>query len=317
MWKFPEGGAGVKYFFANQRSNEAASLTVSDVGSSAGGQLSAAGFGSWAENIDPGSPVIVRIAIYDVLTSTPRIEEVFGDTPLELIERLAARVYQVAHDAGGPVPYMVIRELTENLLHAGFADVAVSIMDDGHVVRFSDAGPGIRDVDRALRPGFTTATSSMRRFIRGVGSGLPIASECMGFAGGSVTIDSNLAGGTVVTATARRSGTARTGPAEDPLVRTATCDPVTTLAPAQLPVRPLPVPPSSARGLSDRQKQTLALIMEVGPAGPSRVSRELSVALATAHRDLAFLESGGLLVSDSSGKRTLTPLGISYVDGLF
>jgi DNA-binding IclR family transcriptional regulator len=57
--------------------------------------------------------------------------------------------------------------------------------------------------------------------------------------------------------------------------------------------------------------------MEIGSVGPTTVSRELTVALSTAHRDLAFLESEGLISSDSAGKRRLTPLGVSYVESLF
>jgi hypothetical protein len=264
-----------------------------------------------------GAPTIVRLAVYDSFRAAPRIEEVYGDSPLELIERLSARVYQVAHDAGGTVPYMVVRELTENLLHASFVDVVVSIMERGQVIRFSDAGPGIADVDRALMPGFTTATSGMRCFIRGVGSGLPIARECMTFAGGMLTVDRNLSGGAVVTASA-------VAVAVEPLaamVNSQAPKPAESLAgPAADPghaAAPAPRPAPMARRLTDRQKQTLLLVMEVGSAGPTTVSRELTVALSTAHRDLAFLEAEGLITGDVSGKRKLTPLGVSYVESLF
>jgi hypothetical protein len=265
-----------------------------------------------------GAPTIVRLAVYDSMRAAPRIEEVFGDSPLELIERLSARVYQVARDAGGPVPYMVVRELTENLVHAGFADVVVSIMDNGHVVRFSDAGPGIGDPDRALRPGFSTATSDMRRFMRGVGSGLPIARECMTFAGGMLAIDRNLSGGAVVTVSASET---QAEPAETLVDIPASGLDRGSAAGAHgglgAAATPAPRPAPMARRLSDRQKQTLLLVMEVGSAGPTTVSRELTVALSTAHRDLAFLEDEGLITGDSSGKRKLTPLGVSYVESLF
>jgi DeoR/GlpR family transcriptional regulator of sugar metabolism len=67
---------------------------------------------------------------------------------------------------------------------------------------------------------------------------------------------------------------------------------------------------------SGRQKRVLALVMEAGTAGPSLVARELAIGLSTAYRDLAFLEACGLIVSDESGKRTLTSEGSEYLETL-
>jgi hypothetical protein len=274
------------------------------------------------------SRVIVRIAQYDSKTSPPRIEEVFGDSPRELIERLAARTHHVAREMGGSVPYVVIRELVENLIHAHFRDVVISVLDDGHILRFSDAGPGIADVERALRPGFSTADDDARRFIKGVGSGLPVAVECVAFAGGSIAIDRNLSGGAVVTVrmpgvrnepTTSSPGDGRMRPSgaarhEDVSTTSAESPALGSVDPSADAV-PLPAP--AGHRLSDRQKQTLLLVMETGAIGPSGISRELSVALSTAHRDLALLEAEGLIRADATGKRTLTALGISYIEGLF
>ena len=279
-------------------------------------------------SVAPLSRSIVRIAVYDARTAPPRIEEVFGDAPPELIERLSARVYQIARDAGGAVPYTVIRELTENLIHASFRDVIVSVLDEGSLIRFSDAGPGIHDVGRALRPGFSTATAEMRQYIKGVGSGLTIAAECMGFEGGSVRIEVNLSGGTVVSA---QSSRAEADPGENaaPLLERAS-RPAPAAVSASMPsypdeggmiddssAVPASMPAPSAHRLTDRHKRTLLLVVEVGAVGPSGVSRELSVALSTAHRDLAFLESEGFIRANPTGKRALTPLGVTYIEGLF
>jgi hypothetical protein len=294
------------------------------------------------------SPTIVRIAVYDSMTAPPRVEEVYGDSSVELIDRLSARVYQIARDAGGPIPYIVVRELSENLIHADFHGVVVSVLDDGHSVRIADSGPGIRDVDRALMPGFSTADASMRGIIRGVGSGLPIAAECMRFAGGGLVIEENLGGGAVVTAFAdgerarstdesplpcpqpaepiaraqEHGGPRRPAPehgsdavAAGPRAREGLPDDGASGAPDR--VVPMPRPAPAARQLSVRQKQTLLLVMEIGSVGPTTVSRELTVALSTAHRDLAFLEAEGFIASDSTGKRRLTPLGVSYVESIF
>lgn len=68
--------------------------------------------------------------------------------------------------------------------------------------------------------------------------------------------------------------------------------------------------------LTNRQKQVLALVMDIGAAGPSIVAKELSVGLSTAYRDLARLESLGLIVADEAGKREITEQGTTYLDGL-
>ncbi len=57
----------------------------------------------------------------------------------------------------GPSPIGVFRELIENLVHASFAGVVITILDGGNTVRVSDQGPGIPDKEAALRPGFTSA----------------------------------------------------------------------------------------------------------------------------------------------------------------
>lgn len=232
-----------------------------------------------------------RIAVYDGLVSPPRVEDISESDLGEAVDALAARTYELAREHGGRVPYSLIREIAENLLHAHFSEVVVTIMDDGNTVRFSDRGPGIADKERAFEPGFSTATRDMKRYIRGVGSGLPIVRECISYSSGTVVVEDNLAGGTVVTLRVEPP------PAEP--------------APAAEEHVGDPVP-----RLSLRQKQVLSLVMELGSVGPSLVSGELSVAVSTAYRDLETLESLGLLTSASRGKRALTDLGVSCLDSL-
>src|SRR4029077_7556963 len=117
----------------------------------------------------------------------------------EFVGELSSRTYNHARERGGRIPFVVIREIIENLIHALFQDAVVTIMDDGNTIRISDQGPGIRDKTRAFLPGFTTATQEMRRFIKGVGSGLPVAREQLAFLGGAISIEDNLEQGTVVT----------------------------------------------------------------------------------------------------------------------
>jgi anti-sigma regulatory factor (Ser/Thr protein kinase)/DNA-binding transcriptional ArsR family regulator len=228
-----------------------------------------------------------RIAVYDSMASAPRVEEIEASDLGDAIEKVASRTYNLARERGGGVPYTIIREVSENLIHAGFSEVVVTILDDGNTVRFADQGPGIADKERAFLPGFSTATAEMKGFIRGVGSGLPIVKECLGFAGGTVDIDDNLGTGTVVTLRVA------------PRPRSQEAEPVSAEAPPRL---------------STRQKQVLSLVMELGSAGPSAVARELSVALSTAYRDLASLEEAGLILADESGKRALTERGVALLD---
>ena len=238
---------------------------------------------------DLTSPTGARIAVYDGLIAAPRVEELLADDLGAAIEQLASRTYNLARERGGSIPYTIIREVSENLIHAGFREVVVTILEDGAVVRFADQGPGIPDKEKVFLPGFSTATREMKRVIRGVGSGLPIVRETLAFAGGTIEIDDNLGSGTVVTL--------RSAPlAED------------RLEPDTAPAVPR---------LSDRQKHALSIILEQGSVGPSVLSREIDVSLATAHRELTFLEEAGLIVADQTGKRALTEHGIACLEQVF
>jgi len=235
---------------------------------------------------EPLPPALV--AVYDTLTAPPRVEEVSEESPQKLIEQLTTLTYSLSHEQGGTTPYTVIREIVENFIHAGFYEVVVSILDSGRVIRFADQGPGIRDKDRAFLPGFSTATADMKTIIKGVGSGLPVARECLTFSGGTIEVDDNLGCGTVVTLCTKTGS-----PAEPALA---------TTVPAE-PEKPLPP-------LSLRQKQVLSLVMELESVGPTMIARELCVGLSTAYRDLEHLATLGLIESDPTGKRSLTDEGI-------
>ena len=231
-----------------------------------------------------------RIAVYDTLTSPPRVVTVEeGDLPA-LIGSLAEKTYHSCREQGGNVPYTVINELIENLIHAYFRDVVVTILDGGKVVRISDHGPGVDDKERAFLPGFTTATAEQRAVIRGVGSGLPIARESLGFLRGVITVEDNLGGGAVFTIKMPQQATTEAAP-----VKTA--------------------PPQPR--LTTRQKKVLVLLMELNLAGPSAVAKELGVAPATAYRELHILETMGLVHSRGDGKRSLTEQGMTLLETLF
>lgn len=258
-----------------------------------------------ADNPDTGKQIpqpedrfLARVAIYDSALAAPRVEDVRATHASELIDSLSRTVYELARELGSSAPYTVLREVVENLIHADFSEIVVSILDKGSTIRFADQGPGIPDKSQALRPGFSTATVYMKDHIRGVGSGLPIVNEFLSHGGGSLAIEDNLGQGTVVT-----------------LSFECTPNPLPDTGPG---IENTPPPPEiDLPPLSLRQKKVLSLVMEIGEVGPTLVSKELAVGLSTAYRDLASLEDFGLIEADESGKRVLTGSGSAFLGRLF
>jgi len=242
----------------------------------------------------------VRLALYDSPLVAPRVITLRGEEFHAFVGDLAARTYEYSRERGGRIPFVVIREIVENLIHAYFEGAVISILDDGNTIRISDQGPGIADPARALQPGFTTATPALRSFIKGVGSGLPVAREQLAFLGGAITLDSNLARGTVVTLSLAKGSPGQARPA------------------ARTPLdSPTPPGPPRPPDLSPRQKKVLLLIAELGSAGPSAVAKELGVSQSTAYRELQTLSDLHLINSRRAGKRTLTEDGIAALGTVF
>lgn len=140
-----------------------------------------------------------RIAVFDDPAAAPRVVVVEPSDIRSFLESITASVTKLAQEQGGGIPFTVIREVVENLIHAYFIEPTVSILDGGNTIRFSDQGPGIADKQRALEYGTTSATAEMKRYIRGVGSGLPYAQQWLEDKGGSLTVEDNMHKGTVVT----------------------------------------------------------------------------------------------------------------------
>jgi Histidine kinase-, DNA gyrase B-, and HSP90-like ATPase/HTH domain len=233
-----------------------------------------------------------RIAVYVDPHSPPHVLSV-ADYPLtdeylpQLIEATAVRAHGLAREQGGRLPLAVFRELVENLVHASFEGVTITILDGGDTVRVSDRGPGIPDKEAALRPGFTSADANAKRFIRGVGSGFSVVKEMLVSLDGVLEIDDNLGRGTVVTA--------RLNPQPN------------------IPLAPAPVP---AYNLPERQLKTLLLTVELAPVGPTRIAQELGVSTSTAYRDLVSLEAAGFVISGQTGHRSVTDEGLAYLAGV-
>lgn len=234
-----------------------------------------------------------RIAVYHEPHAAPQVFTV--DEPSRnddyllpaLARSLASRAYQFAKELGGQLPLLVFDELIDNLVHASFAGVVVTILDGGNTLRISDAGPGIPDKEAALRPGFTSADAGARRLIRGVGSGFSLVSEVLAKMEGHLMIEDNLGKGTVVTA--------RVKPQQHE------------------PLAPAPVP---TYNLPERQLKTLLLAVELAPVGPTRVARELGVSTSTAYRDLVMLAQAGFVTSAEAGHRSVTEAGLAYLDAV-
>ncbi|MDP1808548.1 MAG: ATP-binding protein [Actinomycetota bacterium] len=235
-------------------------------------------------------PEPARMAVYEGLSTCPEIEEVGGESAAELVGLLATRTYQVSQESGGRIPFAAIKEVVENLVHAQFKEVVVSVFKGGNSIKISDRGPGIKDKTKALEPGYSSATTDIKGLIKGVGSGLSVALGAMTEAGGSLKLDDNLDGGAVVTLT----------------VSGASPEPKPT------PVSDEPAPPR----LSKRQKKVIFIILEIGQVGPARLATELSVGLSTAYRDLQALEGLGLIKCDKHGKRCLTDVGVDSLDAI-
>lgn len=241
-----------------------------------------------------GDVAPARLAVYDSLLVSPYIIELSAESYDEFIGLLSTKAYQASQEKGGSVPFTVIKEIVENLIHACFNEVTITILDNGNTIRISDQGPGIKDKDRAVEPGFSTATKEMKRFIKGVGSGLPVARESLSFLGGSIRIEDNLNSGTVVTLSLP---TAENDPEESADEKIAVAKEIAGFV-----------------KLNKRQRQVLFLVTELGAVGPSVIASELSISLSTAYRDLALLQEIGLVESLANGKRALTASGIEQLD---
>ena len=238
----------------------------------------------------------VRLAVYDSLTSAPRVTDLSASDVEELINILSTKTYQLSQEKGGVFPFTVIKEIVENLIHAYFKEAVITILDNGKTIRFSDQGPGIKNKDRAFMPGFSTATAAMKQVIRGVGSGLPIVKETLSLSGGDISVEENLNQGTVVTLTMPN----------DFFVEEQAREHAKNIDEPSLLLKPVK--------LNKRQKRVLFLVTELGEAGPSKIADELDVSLSTAYRDLTYLENVNLIKSDEQGKRSLTTEGIEHLD---
>ena len=193
---------------------------------------------------EPSTPA--RIAIYDDMTIAPRVVSIEPSDIRTYLEEITQAVYTLSSQQGTDWPFTLIRELVENYIHASFLEPTVSILDKGQTLIFSDSGPGIPNKEDAIRPSFTSATSAMKQYIRGVGSGLPTVEGQMKLKHGSLRIEDNVGRGTVITVSLKQQGTAeQQPPAQQPYQNTIqqSVPLVQQQPPAQQPYNQYPAQP--------------------------------------------------------------------------
>jgi DNA-binding transcriptional ArsR family regulator len=242
--------------------------------------------------------ISVRIVVYPT-RADPEITEIAAADARSATAKFSRAVMGKVRELGGEVPEEAVRELVENLIHAEYRGVVVSILEGGNVVRVSDRGPGIQNKGRAVEFGFTGASPEALEAIRGVGAGLGMARTAAARSGGVLTIEDNIGGGTVATISV----------CDVPQVRSE--GPPATRPEARK--YPDGVP---RMNISERQQKVLITVLECGEVGPSTVADRLEISVSTAYRDLSVLEEHGLIQAHESGKRMILPLGKDVVEAI-
>lgn len=242
----------------------------------------------------------VRVAIYSE-TGEPEITEVAAASPGSATVKLTRLIVGKTSEVEGDVPESAIREVIENLIHADYKGVVISVFDGGRAVRVSDKGPGIASKSQAIEFGFSGATPEALRRIRGVGAGLGIARSEVGKVGGKLSIDDNIGGGAVVTISVPSDQDRKESREQTP----------------QKPTPQRKYPDEVPRiNISERQQNVLMTVLECGEVGPSTIAEKVEISVSTAYRDLSVLEEHGLVAADESGKRIISPLGKDYVEAI-
>ncbi len=59
------------------------------------------------------------------------------------------------------------------VIHAGGGQAFVTVSESDVTILLSDKGPGIKDIDKAMQEGYSTATDNVRSLGFGAGMGLP------------------------------------------------------------------------------------------------------------------------------------------------
>ena len=259
-----------------------------------------------------------RIAVYDDVAAAPRVVVIEPAEIRSYLEEIVQAVNRLSHEQGGQIPFMVMREIVENFIHAHFASPTITILDHGNTIRFSDRGPGIKEKELALQYGTSSATESMKHYIRGVGSGLPYAQQYMIDKGGSLTIEDNISGGTVVTISTRSASDAHT--------QTHPSTEKVEISSRETSSQRSFKQDSSSRdknpdisqislpkiGISPRGQKVFAYLSEHELVGPTELVRMYGLSIPTWSRELKSLEEIGL-IRKIGQKYQLTQAGLALL----
>lgn len=241
-----------------------------------------------------------RLAVYDDLKAPPHVKEIKPTTTNAFIENLTTNIYDEANKKGGKIPYTVIREISENFIHAGFKEIVVSVLDNGNTIRFTDQGPGFVNIENAQLPGFTSATEKMKKYIRGVGSGLPTVKDYLSYSNGNIKIENNLDQGAVVTISLLENLKTSAAFSET--------DKEESNAKYKQKMRQL------TPSLNEREKQILKLFLTEGPLGVSKIRDLSKIPLSSVHKTLSDLERKGLVDKTTNKKRILSDHGFAVTN---
>lgn len=259
-----------------------------------------------------------RIAVYDDVAAAPRVVVIEPTEIRSYLEEIVQAVNRLSHEQGGQIPFMVMREIVENFIHAHFASPTITILDHGNTIRFSDRGPGIKEKELALQYGTSSATESMKHYIRGVGSGLPYAQQYMIDKGGSLTIEDNISGGTVVTISTRS--------ASEAYIQTRPSTEKVEISSRETSSQRSFKQDSSSRDknpdisqislpkieISPREQKVFAYLSEHELVGPTELVRMYGLSIPTWSRELKSLEEIGL-IRKIGQKYQLTQAGLALL----
>lgn len=246
-----------------------------------------------------------RIAVYDDLKAAPRVEIIKAQDIRQYLDEITKTTYSLAREQGGSLPFMIIRECVENLIHAYFTSPVISVLDGGNTIRLSDSGPGIQDKDLALEFGSTTATEEMKHYIRGVGSGLPYVQEYLYDKQGSLRIEDNLHTGCIVTISLVDHGADSLEKADhssvSPAIRSS--DVAATSA-------YIAAPSTYTADFSVKEREALSYLACHNAAGPKEIARAMGYgSVSTWSRVLHKLAGDGYLKKGTQ-KYSLLPSGV-------
>ena len=269
---------------------------------------------------------IARIAVYDDLSSAPRIIDVEPAPTDQYIMNIATRTYEQAKLMGGSIPFTIIKEVSENFIHAQFEEIIISILDNGNTIRFADQGPGIENKEKVQLPGYSSAKEPMKKYIRGVGSGLPIVKDYFDGKNGTVSIDDNIMRGAVVTISLNNASEQQqydfrgqnvpnqhqTGFQPSFTGSYNTYDQVKHIGNNHRV--PLFVP--QVADLSERGKLCLSILLSEGTLGVTEIAKLAGMPASSTYNELKKLEQAGLIEKTAGQKRSLTEIGFSTITSL-